>query len=89
MEMKSSEIYKYKAIEVKKLKEQKRWYDIICGCCSKDWDEVDVFITFQGILSTVNGAVSDFFLFTSDFKFEHGWAETQSDFGIILYSCHR
>ena len=69
MEMKSSQIFKYKALEMKKLKEQKRWYDIVCGCCAKDWEEVEVFITNQGILSTIHGSVVDFFLFTADFKF--------------------
>ena len=55
MEMKNSGIFKFKTLEMKKLKEQKRWYDVICGCVKSDWEKVDVYLTFQGVLITIGG----------------------------------
>lgn len=66
MEMKYAEYFKFKTVKMKRLRDAKRWYEICCSCLySERWDECEVVITFQGVGEIMDGAISDFLLFTS------------------------
>ena len=45
MEMKCSDIFKYKVLNMKKLKNSPKWYEILCGVCSNRWEQTDIIIT--------------------------------------------
>ena len=76
MELKGQELFKYKALQMKRLKVADRWYKKICQCGGDIFEEVDIFITQQGILESMKGHASDFLLFTSEFNFKSGWKAT-------------
>ena len=77
MEMKCMDIFKYKVLNMKKLTSSPKWYQSFCGGCGNKWEETDIIITDQGILEAIEGAVTGFFLFTSDFRFEYGLEGTK------------
>lgn len=89
MELEFQELFKFKAVKVKKMKNAKRWYEIICGYCAHDWEDCTMIITSQGIIETIKNSVTGFLLFTTQFTYESGFDNTMIDFGITMYSCHR
>ena len=76
MGLDNNEIRRYASLKMKRLKVAKRWYDIVCGCCADDWEEVEMVITFQGVIEFAKKALTGFFLFTTEFRYDYGWQTT-------------